>query len=55
MWCYYLYNKNKELIYIGKSNNIYNRIKHIRLNYKNLRTCFIFFFFFLNFKRLLMN
>ena len=43
---YFLYNKNKEIIYIGKSNNIYNRIKtHIRLNYKNFKNFFCSFDF----------
>ena len=43
---YYLYNKNREMIYIGKSNNISNRIKtHIRLNYKNFKNFFYSFNF----------
>ena len=45
---YYLYNKNRDMIYIGKSNNISNRIKtHIRLNYKNFKN----FFYSFNFHR----
>ena len=43
---YYLFNKNSEIIYIGKSNNISNRIKtHIRLNYKNFKNLLHFFNF----------
>ena len=43
---YYLFNKQREIIYIGKSNNISNRIKtHIRLNYKNFKNLLYFFYF----------
>ena len=43
---YYLFNNRKEIIYIGKSNNISNRIKtHIRLNYKKYKNLLHFFYF----------
>ena len=43
---YYLFNEYSNIIYIGKSNNISNRIKtHIRLNYENFKNLFHFFNF----------
>ena len=43
---YSLFDKNKKLIYIGKSTNISNRLKtHNRLNFKNFRNQFCYFNF----------
>ncbi|MFL2911797.1 MAG: nucleotide excision repair endonuclease [Limisphaerales bacterium] len=43
---YSLFDKNKKLIYIGKSTNISNRLKtHHRLNFKNFRNQFCYFNF----------
>ena len=43
---YYLFTKSKDLIYIGKSTNIRNRLKtHDRLNTKNFKNKFFYFNF----------
>lgn len=43
---YYLFNNKSEIIYIGKSKNVSNRIKtHIRLNYKKFKNLIHFFNF----------